>query len=71
MFRTREPTDRRVSNSVAGGAGGKLNTGFHYRSTTKENAHGFHVAAGPGLNLDTFGRGPDETSQGLAALEVS
>ena len=58
---------------VAGGAGGKLKTGFHYRSTTKENACmvTMSLCRALGLNLDTFGRGPDETSQGLSALEVS
>ena len=58
---------------VAGAAGGKLNTGFHYRSTTKENACmvSLSLSRAMGLNLDTFGQGPDETSQGLPALEVT
>jgi len=58
---------------VAGRAGGKLNTGFHYRSDTKENACmvSLAIARAMGLSMETFGEGPDETSQSLAALEVS
>jgi hypothetical protein len=58
---------------VAGRAGGKLNSGFHYRSTTKENACmvSLSLVRAMGLSRDKFGEGPDETSQGLSALEVS
>ena len=58
---------------VAGRAGGRLNTGFHYRSTTKENACmvSMSLTQAMGLSLAKFGEGPDETSQGLSALEVT
>ena len=57
---------------VAGRAGGRLNSGFHYRSTTKENACmvSLSLLRAMGLSLDAFGRGPDETSQGLSAMEA-
>ena len=57
---------------VAGSAGGKLSTGTHYRSTTKENACmvSLSLMRALGLNMETFGRGPDETSQGLSALDA-
>ena len=58
---------------VAGRAGGRLNSGFHYRSETKENACmvSLSLIRALGLNRAKFGEGPDETSQGLRALEVS
>ena len=58
---------------VAGRAGGRLNSGFHYRSETKENACmvSMSLIRAMGLNRAKFGEGPDETSQGLRALEVS
>ena len=57
---------------VAGRAGGRLTTGHHYRSTTKENACmvSLSLVRAMGLNREKFGEGPDETSQGLSALEV-
>ena len=58
---------------VAGRAGGRLNTGFHYRSDTKENACmvSLAIARAMGMSLERFGQGPDETTQSLAAMEVS
>ena len=58
---------------VAGRAGGRLKSGLHYRSETKENACmvSLSLLRAMGLNLSKFGRGPDETSQGLSAMEVS
>ena len=57
---------------VAGRAGGRLKVGHHYRSATKENACmvSLSLVRALGLNRETFGEGPDETSQVLSALEA-
>ena len=57
---------------IAGQASGRIKSGIHYRSETKENACmvSLTLARAMGLALDTFGRGPDETSQSLSVLEV-
>ena len=56
---------------VAGKASGRLNSGLHYRSATKENACmvPLTIIRSLGLALEQYGEGPDETGLSVSALE--
>lgn len=56
---------------VVGKAGGRLNSGVHYRSATQENACmvPLTIVRAMGLAMDEYGEGPDATSQSVASLE--
>ncbi|MCH9685551.1 MAG: DUF1552 domain-containing protein [Deltaproteobacteria bacterium] len=56
---------------VAGQAGGALQTGFHYRDggSTRATAVPFTLLRAVGVNAASFGEGPGEVSQTVAALQ--
>ena len=57
---------------LAGKANGRLKTGLHIRSETKDNAAmiPLTIVRALGVAMDQYGEGPDETRQSLTALEV-
>lgn len=57
---------------LAGRAGGRLRTGLHYRSASRENASRVHVTLMRALGMVTAGFGADEgfAADGIGALEV-
>jgi hypothetical protein len=57
---------------LAGGAGGQIRMGTHYRSPASENATMvlFTLAQAMGLSFSTFGSGNGMASSGLSAIEV-
>ena len=58
---------------LAGKANGRLRSGVHIRSETKDNAAmiPLTVVRAMGIAMDQYGEGPDETTQSLAGLEVN
>ncbi len=57
---------------LAGSAGGALRTGFHYRSSTKENASEipFSILNAMGVLRDSWGEGEGRVTSGVGALEL-
>ena len=57
---------------VAGQCGGTLQTGFHYRSETKENAGKvpLSIMRAMGMQLSSFGVDTAETADGLSEIEA-
>ena len=57
---------------LAGKAGGRIQTGFHYRSGTKENASmiPFSVLNAMGAPVSEFGVGEGKVTQGLGVIEA-
>ena len=58
---------------LAGKANGRLRSGVHIRSETKDNAAmiPLTVVRAMGIAMDQYGEGPDETTQSLSGLEVN
>ncbi len=57
---------------LGGSACGRLQTGLHYRSTTRENASkvGLTLLRAMGLPLESFGLGESRATEGLGAIET-
>lgn len=58
---------------VAGGACGRIKTGFHYRSPALDNASkvGLSLLRAVGVSAASFGGGPGLATEGLSAIEVT
>ena len=57
---------------LAGTAGGAVRTGFHYRSSTKENASEipFSILSAMGVLRESWGEGEGRVTSGVGALEL-
>ena len=57
---------------LAGGCGGRLRTGVHYRSAGAENSAKvvLSLIRAVGVDVPSFGVGPAEVTEGLGAIEA-